>query len=293
MKLKVQQYWQDLLRTEAASLSSLQYFKPAFYSLSKPHKMWSSVASNPFECSKSLVVAKMISGRYRTELLCRFWSKNRGGFCEAETCHLVPGDLEHLLIHCPALSPIRRKMREFWKFQTINYPKLYSVIQRILTAAPKVQVSFILDPCSFPEIISLGQLCGQTLLNHVLYLTRTFAFYIHKHKMIITGRWPSSQYKSTSHPNTILFSGPTGTDILDQDQDSQLLLTSVELQETNQTINCMYNVPQFAPLQTGGYTFAQISNELLNTSGQANGSNVLSPRGLAVGSQQLESCSSS
>ena len=47
VKLKVTEYWQALLRMEAAPLRSLQYFKLELYSLNKPHYMWMSAASNP------------------------------------------------------------------------------------------------------------------------------------------------------------------------------------------------------------------------------------------------------
>ena len=86
VRLKVQEYWQGLLRAEVLSLSSLKYFKPHFYSLSKPHPVWRSAASNPFECSKSSVLALMMSGRYRTDYLCRHWSNNKQGYCLAPTC---------------------------------------------------------------------------------------------------------------------------------------------------------------------------------------------------------------
>ena len=66
VKLKVTEYWQALLRMEAAPLTSLQYFKPELYSLTRLHYMWLSAASNPFECSKSTILAKISSGHFRT-----------------------------------------------------------------------------------------------------------------------------------------------------------------------------------------------------------------------------------
>ena len=75
VKLKVVEYWQSLLRIEASPLGSLKYFKPELYSLTKAHYMWTTAASKPFECSKSTILSRMISGRYRTEMLCRHWNK--------------------------------------------------------------------------------------------------------------------------------------------------------------------------------------------------------------------------
>ena len=210
VKLKMTQYWQDLLRAEAAPLTSLQYFKPSFHSLKSPHQIWSSAGSNPFENSKSLIVAKMISGRYRSDQLCRFWSANRTGFCQAPTCQDVVGDLEHLLIHCPALEPIRAKMRDFWRSKSSHCPSLHFLIESVFISTPKTQVQFILDPCVFPEVISLRQALGQVFVNHVLYLTRTWAYYLHKQKLVITGRWPLGHQTITpkiSNSNPLSFPG--------------------------------------------------------------------------------------
>ena len=74
VKLKVTEYWQHALAEECTSpsLSSLCYFDPYRASLQHPHQIWTSSAGNSFECSKSTVLARMVSGRYRTEMLCRF-----------------------------------------------------------------------------------------------------------------------------------------------------------------------------------------------------------------------------
>ena len=98
VKRKIIGYWEALLRVEASPLGSLKYFKPELYSLTKAHYIWTSAASNPFECSKSTVLAKMVSGRFRTEMLSRHWSANKAGYCRAPSCQKMPGTLEHLLV---------------------------------------------------------------------------------------------------------------------------------------------------------------------------------------------------
>ena len=52
-KKKITEYWHCELATEVRKLKSLTYFKPELYSLTKPHSMWNTALSNPFECSKS------------------------------------------------------------------------------------------------------------------------------------------------------------------------------------------------------------------------------------------------
>ena len=46
VKLKILDFWLQKLRSEAKSLKSLQYFKPEFYSLTTPHRIWSGAGSN-------------------------------------------------------------------------------------------------------------------------------------------------------------------------------------------------------------------------------------------------------
>jgi hypothetical protein len=104
VKKHVLNYWETKLRSEAepSDLPSLRYFHPEFYSLSKPHPLWSTAGSSPYQVAKATIQAKMLSGRYRTERLMRFWSKNKEGLCLLPSCselHLQE-DLEHILVHC-------------------------------------------------------------------------------------------------------------------------------------------------------------------------------------------------
>jgi hypothetical protein len=155
-----------------------------------------------YECNKSLVVAKMISGRYRTEMLCRFWSTNANGYCEVDTCVQVQGDLEHLLVSCPALHHDRVRVYNLWLLKTAGIPPLQDVLYRMISAPPQEQVKFILDPSAHHEVIALVQFYGQPLLQHVMYLTRTLAFNMHRKKLILTGRWPNCGSKNLKPEKT-------------------------------------------------------------------------------------------
>ena len=52
---------------------------------------------------------------------------------------------------------------------------------------------FILDSVACPELIMLCQLYGREMLDRTMYLTRTWVFAIHKHKMILLGRLPENK----------------------------------------------------------------------------------------------------
>ena len=191
VKLNVTEYWQEVLATEAFSMQSLRYFDPLKSSLQQPHPMWTSTAGNSYECSKSTILARMVSGRYRTEMMTRFWSDNRNGFCLAETCSKAQGDLEHLLVNCPALEHVRHRLHGLWCLKTMNFPPLHRLILKKLGSSPTSLVKFILDSTSCPELIHLVQEFGQQVLDTVLYLTRTWAFCLHRQKLLLLGRWPT------------------------------------------------------------------------------------------------------
>ena len=138
-------------------------------------------------------------------MLCRFWTTNRGGHCLAETCHAVEGDIVHLLTVCPALEQTRHRLRGLWCTKTVSCPPLYSLILTILGSTPDTQVRFILDARACPDIILLKQIYGQEMEDMVLYLTRTWAYTIHRQKIMLLGRWPeatSLQKRLDSQENT-------------------------------------------------------------------------------------------
>ena len=133
----------------------------------------------------------MISGRYRSEDLCKHWSgSNKLGFCLANTCSEVIGDLNHILIVCPALQDVRDRFTKLWLERSSQSPALYQLIRMVLASPPSVQVQFILDPTCFNGMGMLVEIYGQPILDHVLYLTRTYAYYMHREKLKMLGRWP-------------------------------------------------------------------------------------------------------
>ena len=192
VKTRITEYWQKLLSAEATALPSLAHFNPHMHQLSSPHPIWSAAASNPYEINKATILSRMISGRYRTERLCRFWSENREGFCLLQPCHSqgVYGDLEHLLLHCPALETVRENMYQMWRDKASVLPPLSAFVTQALESPPNYKLKFILDSQSLPEIICLSQNYGQAVTDIVLYMTRTFAYGVHKRKLILMGLWP-------------------------------------------------------------------------------------------------------
>ena len=105
-----------------------------------------------------------------------------------------------LLIVWPALQHIRHRLHSLWLLKCADCPPLQTLLMRILGSNPELQVKFILDSTSFPELIRLRQAYGQEIEHRVLYLTRTWAFAIHRAKLKLLGRWPEYQTKKKSAP---------------------------------------------------------------------------------------------
>ena len=160
--------------------------------LSSPHPLWSAASSSPYEVSKAIVQAKMLSGRYRTELLCSHWSKtNKQGWCQTPDCQgaQVPEDLEHILAFCPSLEPTRKNLEYF----TMKYVELNPVLAPILSTHTNTRhpdfFQFLLDCTCIPEVITISQLYGITVLYKLLYVGRTWCYSLHRDRARLLNRW--------------------------------------------------------------------------------------------------------
>ena len=145
-KSRVIDWYEKRLRAEAGLLPSLVHFNPDFMSLSTPHPLWTS-AHSPYEVSKAVIVARMLSGRYRTDRLARHWTKdNPDGLCRLPGCINQEGDLQHILLHCPALSPSRAKMIKLWSDFMVSRPSLLPIIKKYTLEDQHLMPQFLLDP---------------------------------------------------------------------------------------------------------------------------------------------------
>ena len=189
VKKMITSYWESVLREEASNLPSLQYFVAENASLRWQHPVWTTSAKSSHETRKATILSRMTSGRFRSEYLTRHWSGHSQGFCKADTCNEVIGDLEHLLLQCPALSSVRARLWNMFFEQSIKYPALLLFLQRLDKSPPKLKMQFILDPSAFPDIHEIWNLFGQPGIDHVYYLVRTYAYYIYREKQILLGYW--------------------------------------------------------------------------------------------------------
>ena len=78
-KSKIQEYWRRELTSKISAYSSLRYLRPEYISLCRPHPLWTSLDGNPHQTRAACVHSLFLIGRYRTECLRRFWTKNKDG----------------------------------------------------------------------------------------------------------------------------------------------------------------------------------------------------------------------
>ena len=192
VKSKITDFYEVRLRLEASNLPSLAFFRPQFYSLRKPHPIWLSAGSNPYEVEKAVCQAKMLSGRYRTCYLARHWSGNSAGHCSLPDCCQTPtlGTLTHILTECKDLHTARLRVFSLWADFMQDRPILIPVIMKYTTTSdPSELVQFLLDCTVLPDVIDLVQKLGKWVHDSLFYLTRTFCFSIHKTRLKLLGKW--------------------------------------------------------------------------------------------------------
>ena len=147
---------------------------------------------NPYEVKKACVQAKMLSGRFRTCWLSRHWSGDSSGSCSLPYCLLdpTPGTLPHILIECQDLAIPRQRVFSLWAAFIRDKPILLPVIKKYTIDCPAtLQVQFLLDCTVLPEVVYLVQQHGVSVLDSLLYLTRTFCFSLHKARLKLLGKW--------------------------------------------------------------------------------------------------------
>ena len=135
------------------------------------------------------VQARMLSGRYRTELLCSHWSNNKSGKCLiSENCLDMIEDLEHILISCDALHQTRLKLSDYTNnLQCKDSIKI--ILDKYCNPSSPNFCQFILDCSGLPEVITAVQKEG-TIIHEILFdITRTWVYTLHKQRLKLLGRW--------------------------------------------------------------------------------------------------------
>ena len=197
---KVVSFWNVKLRQAAAALPSLSLFRDGLpplslfraecMSLCKPHPIWTSAGSSPYEVRKATVQARMLSGRYRTCWLRRHWSGDQSGACKIPGCSGEPGTLRHLATgECLGLATALVRAVGLWSSFLKDNPILFPLVQEVSLGDPDEFLAFLVDPTTRPPVITLTQTYGTIITEQLCYMTRTWLFYMHKERLKLLKLW--------------------------------------------------------------------------------------------------------
>ena len=192
VKARVHDFWEEKLRHESSQLDSLVFFKPDYMSLSIPHPLITTCGSNPYEINKAVIQLKFLSGRYRTDKLLAHFHKSNSPTCQL-SCDMpdAPGDLQHLLVQCSALSSRRDVLFEYWDVLASTNPVCTTLVKSIKQGSEEMFVQFLLDCTVVPEVSQLTEDSRADVLSTLFKMTRTYCYSIHRERLKLLNRWRS------------------------------------------------------------------------------------------------------
>ena len=161
-------------------------------SLKKPHPIWRTAGSSPAKVTMATVQAIMLSGRYRTQLLCSHFTPQGSKICQLSQCCKESGaveDLRHILTQCKALDDTRETLINFAFDYSRNCEPIKLIVSQYCNASHPQFCQFLVDCSILPEIIAVTQINGSSILDELFHITRTICYSLHKARLKILGRW--------------------------------------------------------------------------------------------------------
>ena len=190
-KQRVSEYWHRKL-THQADFPSLSFLQPDFLSLSSPHPIFTSLDGNPYQAKAARIQSLFLSGPYRSEELCRFWTQNRDGFCLLDSCKdlHIRENIQHILLHCDGLTEVRRRLVAFTRKFADDKPVLKKIIDTHLFSQDEdLRMQFLMDCSVLPPVISAYQEYGATVHQSLFRVSRTWCKSVHVARLKSLGRF--------------------------------------------------------------------------------------------------------
>ena len=188
---RIHDTWRIWLTDDASASASLSFFKVAFMSLKTPHPIWTSLDGNPYQAKAAFIQAAFLSGKYRTERVCRFWSKNVHGICLQRECFDLKllEDRTHVLLHCKALNEKRRRLTEETSRILDQNPIFKPIVNAYLFSdTDDLKMNFLLDCSTLPMVIRAKQLFGNMVFEFMFKISRNWCRALHRERLKLLGR---------------------------------------------------------------------------------------------------------
>ena len=189
VKAAISSFWRISLIAEAEPLTSLRYMRLHFLPLGcGAHPLWWTCHSSSSAVRSATVMAKMLSGRYRSCWLRRHWTQETGA-CRLPGCGQVPGDVAHLLsAECTALQPYMATTLHNICDMLAPHPLLKHHVLSVLHGDREAVTAFFLDPSTDPSVIRLVQLHGKgAILTPLFQAARAWVWSAHRSRLRMLG----------------------------------------------------------------------------------------------------------
>ena len=185
-KAHVTDFWQNKLREQSKQLKSLEFFKPQFMSLCKPHPMW-SFATTSYKVNKCVTVSRMLSGRFHCGNLLRHMYPSVSGVCEL--CGKECEDLLHIVLpRCPFLKARAENLLEYARATLLQSKTATDIFFNTFKSKDdKAIVQMLLDPSVVPEIIAATQKEAQ-VLQLIMSVTTTWCYTLNRARIKLLGK---------------------------------------------------------------------------------------------------------
>ena len=173
-------------------ITSFKYLKTNFLSLRHPHPIWSSLDGNPYQTKAAHIQPLILSGKYPTERFRRFWLGNDNGYCLFSPCSSlkIQESLQHMLLHCPTLSDVRRRLCLFISKLVGEYTFLGDLVRLFWNnVEDDEKVQFLTDCSVIPYIIEATQIHGDIVHRLCFRISRTWCRSIHVARLKKLGRF--------------------------------------------------------------------------------------------------------
>ena len=99
--------------------------------------------------------------------------------------------VQHLLVHCSALSSRRDVLFEYWDVLASTNPVCTTLVAFIKQAPEGTFLQFLLDCTAVPEVAQLTGESGAEVLSTLFKMTRTYCYSIHRERLKLLNRWRS------------------------------------------------------------------------------------------------------
>ena len=183
-KTKVNSYWTNYFQNECKRRKSLEFFNPDGMSVFNTHPIYSSCMGDPYQTSKAIVQAKMVSGRYPIEKLAAKF-KNANPTDADYICKVCDsGQVEtliHALLHCKGTQAARNTAMVASKDKLKHSIYLSAKWENTFASTDHTITQFLLDPTSY-NLVPEMRVClkDKSDVRQMFYVTRLWCYSINR-----------------------------------------------------------------------------------------------------------------